>query len=131
MINRHLMIGVGITLFAGSTGCGANCYQPFSGDPIPGCHENIRGGAVASVSILVSSDSVEVGQVAVLNFELRPPPGKTLPYSVTVSWESSDTSVAVVENGYVLGKRLGVATISATARGVVGTKVITVTPVYK
>ena len=131
MINRHLMIGVGITLFAGATGCGANCYQPFSGDPIPGCHENIRGGAVASVSILVSSDSVEVGQVAVLNFELRPPPCKTLPYSVTVSWESSDTSVAVVENGYVLGKRLGVATISATARGVVGTKVITVTPVYK
>jgi uncharacterized protein YjdB len=86
---------------------------------------------VASLSILASSDSVEVGQVAVLDFDLRPPPGKTLPYSVTVSWASSDTSVATVEHGYVLGKRVGVATISATAKGVVGTRRITVTPVQR
>ena len=46
MIHRHLMIGMSIGLFAGTTGCGANCYQPFSGAPIPGCHENVRGGAV-------------------------------------------------------------------------------------
>ena len=126
MIHRHLMIGMSIGLFAGTTGCGANCYQPFSGAPIPGCHENVRGGAVASVSILASSDSVEVGQVVVLNFDLRPPRGKTLPYSVAVSWASSDTSVATVENGYVRGKSVGVATISATAKGVVGTRRITV-----
>jgi len=46
---------------------------------------------------------------------------------VTVSWASSDTSVATVDHGYVLGKSAGVATISATAKGVVGTKFITVT----
>ena len=133
MIDHHLVIGLSIALFVGTTGCGANCYQAFSGSPIPRFHENVRGGAVASVSILASasSDSVEVGQVAVFNFELRPPPGKTLPYSVTVSWASSDTSVATVENGYVTGKRAGVATISATAQGVVGTRRITVTPVER
>jgi uncharacterized protein YjdB len=86
---------------------------------------------VVSVTILAASDSVEVGQLAVLNFELRSPPGETLPYSVPVSWASSDTSVATVENGYVRGKRVGVATISATAEGVVGTKAMTVTGVYK
>jgi len=74
---------------------------------------------------------VEVGQVAVFNFELRHPPGKTLPYSVTVSWASSDTSVATVENGYVRGKSPGVATISATAQGVVGTRRITVSPAQR
>jgi len=87
---------------------------------------------VASVSVLASSDSVEVGQVVIFNFELRPHRGESLPlwaYSVTVSWASSDTSVATVErNGYVLGKSVGVATISATVKGVVGTRRITVSP---
>lgn len=126
MINRLLMIGMSIALFAGTTGCAANCYAPYSGSRIPGCLERVEGGAVASVSILASSDSVEVGQVAVFDFDLRPPPGETLPYSVTVSWASSDTSVATVDHGYVSGKSAGVATISATADGVVGTKLIRV-----
>jgi len=129
MIHRHLRaLSLSLTLL-GCTGCLAELCRCAMPEPIPSTPQRVRGGAVASVSILASSDSVEVGQVAVLNFDLRPPPGKTLPYSVTVSWASSDTSVATVEHGYGLGKRVGVATISATAKGVVGTRRITVTPV--
>ncbi len=131
MIHRLQPLILSLALL-GSTAClrmeeVCDCFpKPSTSAP-----SRVRGGAVASVSILASSDSVEVGQVAVFNFELHPPPGKTLPYSVTVSWASSDTSVATVGNGYVLGKRVGVATISATAQGVVGTRRIIVTPVQR
>jgi hypothetical protein len=134
-------LSLALTLLACTAGCGF--IGPYHPDPpclgqwggCPGTPERKRqGSTLASVAILAWSDSVEVGQVVVLNFELRPRPGESLPlwaYSVTVSWASSDTSVATVEHGDVLGKRVGVATISATAKGVVGTRRITVTPVKR
>ena len=130
MIHRYLQaLSLSLALF-GSAACFPELWPEPSNRPATQ-PERVHGGTVVSVTILAASDSVEVGQLAVLNFELRSPPGKTLPYSVPVSWASSDTSVATVENGYVLGKRVGVTTISATAKGVVGTKALTVTGVHK
>jgi len=62
------------------------------------------------------------------NYDIVPPKGKVVPGSVNVRWESSDTSVATVERGWVVGKKIGVATISATANGVRGSATVTVTP---
>ncbi len=130
MIHRYRQaLSLSLALF-GSAACFPELWPEPSNHPAPQ-PERVHGGTVVAVTILAASDSLEVGQLAVLNFELRSPPGKTLPYSVPVSWASSDTSVATVENGYVLGKRVGVATISATAKGVVGTKAMTVTGVHK
>lgn len=139
MIHRHLMIGLSIALFACTTGCGANCYRPFSGDAIPGCLERkwdremaSRGGDVGAISLSAVSDSLEVGQMLVLNVDVRPPAGKRPPGpSVYIVWASSDSTVATVASGSVFGKQVGVVTISATAKGVVGTKAITVTAAHK
>src|SRR5712691_8580750 len=122
MTHGHLQA---INLSVALLGCTAGCIELWP-EPRTSTPQRVRGSAVASVSVLASSDSVEVGQVLIFNFELRPHRGESLPlwaYSVTVSWASSDTSVATVErNGYVLGKSVGVATISATVKGVVGTR---------
>lgn len=39
----------------------------------------------------------------------------------TIKWSSSDESIAEVNNGYILGKRSGIATITATAKNVSAT----------
>ena len=123
MIHRHLQV-LKLSLALLGSACLPELWPEPSSIPSP----KVRGAAVASVFVLAESDSVEVGHLAVFDVDLRPPPGKTLPYPVTVSWASRDTSVASVDNGYVLGKRVGVATISATANAVVGTRRITVSP---
>ncbi len=68
------------------------------------------------------------GDTVVFNYELVPPKGQVAPSSETAHWESSDTSIATVVNGWVVGKKAGVATISATADGVRGNAKLTVTP---
>jgi len=70
--------------------------------------------------VRTAADSVEVGDTVMFNYDIVPPKGKVVPGSVNVRWESSDTSVATVERGWVVGKKIGVATISATANGVRG-----------
>ncbi len=132
---RRFAFGLTITLCATTTGCGANCYRPFSGDPIPGCLERewdrkvaSRGGEVGAISLSAVSDSLKVGQMLVLAVNLQPPLGKKPPGPVYIIWASSDSTVATVASGSVFGKGVGVVTISATAKGVVGTKTLTVTP---
>lgn len=137
MINRHLVIGLSIALFAGTTSC--TCYRPGSGEPIPGCLERkwdremaTRGGEVGSIFLSAVSDSLEVGEMLVLNVNVRPPAGKEPPGpDVYIVWASSDSTVATVASGSVFARRPGVTTISATAKGVVGTKAITVTAAHK
>lgn len=86
---------------------------------------------VASVLVRTAADSVEVGDTVMFNYDIVPPKGKVVPGSVKVRWESSDTSVATVERGWVVGKKIGVATISATADRVRGSATVTVTPKTK
>jgi len=83
---------------------------------------------VASVLVRTAADSVEVGDTVMFNYDIVPPKGKIVSGSVNVRWESSDTSVATVERGWVVGKKVGVATIFATADGVRGSTKVTVTP---
>src|SRR5437016_6046000 len=109
MIRRHLQALSVCLALLGSAACLPQLWPEPS---------TAHRSGVASVSILAWSDSVVVGYIAILTFELHPPPGQTPPVSVTVSWASSDTSVATVDDGDVLGKRVGVATISLTANGV-------------
>ena len=78
--------------------------------------------------VRTAADAVAVGDTVMFNFELVPAKGEIMPSSVKVHWESSDTSVATVVNGWVVGKKVGVAKISATANGVRGSAKITVTP---
>ena len=75
-----------------------------------------------------AADTVAVGDTVVFNYELVPPKGLVVPSSETVHWESSDTSIATFVNGWVVGKKVGVATISATADGVRGNATLTVRP---
>ena len=68
------------------------------------------------------------GEPPPYRYELVPPKGQVVPSSATVHWASSDTSVATVVNGWVVGKKVGVASISATADGVRGNAKVTVRP---
>ena len=73
-------------------------------------------GVVESVSLDKESVSLEVGQTASLSATVTP----NTAANTNVAWESSDTSVATVENGVVTAQGLGAATI--TVRTVAGGK---------
>jgi len=83
---------------------------------------------IDSVYVRTAADTVAVGDTVMFNYELVPPKGQVVPSSATVHWASSDTSVATVVNGWVVGKKVGVASISATADRVRGNAKVTVRP---
>ena len=83
---------------------------------------------LAGVYVRTAADSVAVGDTVMFNYELVPPKGRAVRSSAKVNWESSDTSVATVVNGWVVGKKVVVATIFVTADKVRGSSTITVTP---
>ena len=75
----------------------------------------------SSTTISASSLSIKVGETATLKATVT---GE----DKSVAWKSSDTSVATVEmNGNVTGKKVGTATITATANGVSASCTVTVT----
>ncbi len=78
---------------------------------------------VTSVSISPSSKNMEVGEKATLSASVYPSNAT----NKTVTWSSSNTSVATVSNGVVTAKASGTATITATANGVRGRCLVTVT----
>jgi len=78
---------------------------------------------VARVQFTETADSVEIGSTRLLSVQLLDAQGVALS-GRTVTWQSSDTSVATVDNaGTVTGRRIGVTTVTAladTASGTVG-----------
>ena len=83
---------------------------------------------VASVEVTPPSATVQAGQTVQLTAILKDANGNLLS-GRTVTWSSSNTAVATVDNsGLVSGAAAGSATITATSEGQGGTAAITVTP---
>ena len=87
--------------------------------PGPGPDDNV---AVESVTLDRTSDTLEIGGTLTLVATVSPSNAK----DKSVSWSSSDSSVATVSNGTVTAVAAGSATITATAGGKSATCVITV-----
>lgn len=81
---------------------------------------------VASVSVTPTSASLLVGGTVTLSATTRDAAGNALA-GRTITWSTSDASVATVNNGVVTAQALGTATISATSEGKSASAQITVT----
>lgn len=79
---------------------------------------------VGSIRISPAAATLAPGRMLTLSANVQDADGAVLQRAV--SWASSDTAVAQVQAGTVLGRRDGVATITATAEGVVGAAEVTV-----
>ena len=82
---------------------------------------------VVSVSIDQPSVRLKVGESVTLNATLKPDNAT----DKTITWSSSDTEIATVENGMVTARKLGTVTITAKAGEMSATCAVTVvaTPV--
>jgi uncharacterized protein YjdB len=86
----------------------------------------IRPVPVATVTVTPSTASLTAGQTVTLSATLQDASGNTLT-GRPLSWSSSDNTIATVTSaGDVTGVGTGVATISATSEGQVGTATVTV-----
>ncbi|TMQ52000.1 MAG: Ig domain-containing protein, partial [Candidatus Eisenbacteria bacterium] len=84
---------------------------------------------VASVAVIPTSATIQVGQTQQLAATLKDASGNTLSGRV-VSWSSSNPSVATVSgSGVVTAAAVGSAIITATSEGQTGTSSITITNV--
>ena len=80
---------------------------------------------VASVSLNKPELTLTAGETETLSSTVLPENAT----DKTVTWTSSNTSVATVSNGTVTAKGVGTATITATAGGKSATCAVTVTPI--
>ena len=86
------------------------------GEPDEDCMAKQLAGAIDSVIVVPPTGAVHVGERITLMARLRHPKGVVnLPPKVVVIWTSSDSTVASVTEGHVMGNRAGEATITATA----------------
>ena len=74
---------------------------------------NAMDHPVESVELNKTSASLKVGETTTLTATVKPDNAS----DKTVTWSSSDASVASVENGIVTAKKIGTATITAKAGG--------------
>ncbi len=94
------------------------------------------GGVSATCKVTVKTSVVEVTKISLSKTKLTLSEGDSTTITATVSpsnatdktvtWKSSDTSVATVSNGKITAKSEGTATITATAGGVSTTCKVTV-----
>ena len=81
------------------------------------------GTSVDAIVLSESSVDVSVGNSVYVSYTITPADAS----DVKVTWKSSNTSVATVSNGTIVGKNDGTCTITATAGGKSDTVVVTVT----
>lgn len=115
--------GGGKSNSGGSSGSGNNSgsqssqpkTQVYGGDPAVsydnnGRYSNSGGNAVSSIKLNYSSKTLEVGDTIQLSATVSPSNANQ-----SVLWSSSNSSVAFVINGKITAKKIGKATITATA----------------
>ena len=91
------------------------------------CVVNVIPVSVEEISIDISETSLKAGETVTLTATIKPDDAT----DKTVTWSTSDASVATVDNGVVTAKKVGSATITAKAGEKTATCAVTVvaTPV--
>ena len=87
------------------------------------CEKPPQEIVISSISLNQTSASLKVGETVTLTATVKPDDAT----DKTVTWSTSDASVATVENGVVTAKMIGTATITAKAGDKTATCAITVT----
>lgn len=95
--------------------------QTINADFYGGANFSGSTGMVSEVTLDKTETSIEEGKTQTLKATVTPEGAGT------VSWKSSDTSIATVKNGVVTAVSAGTATITATAGGKSATCKVTVT----
>jgi uncharacterized protein YjdB len=104
------------------------------GDAVFGGVSNVASAAtqtpaavVTTVTVAPASPSIGIGGTATLQATVKDAQGNVMS-GQTVSWSSDNTAAAIVNaNGVVTGVAAGLATITATCAGKLGTASVTVT----
>ena len=90
---------------------GTATIKAKAGDKTATCSITIVPTEVSSITLDKSSASLEVGETVTLSATVNPSDAT----DKTVTWTTSDATVATVSNGVVTAKKLGTATITAKA----------------
>ena len=95
-----------------------------AGDKSAVCAITVIPTPVTSVTLNQTSASLKVGETVTLTATVKPDDAT----DKTVTWTTSDASVATVDNGMVIAKKVGSATITAKAGSISATCAITIIP---
>ena len=95
-----------------------------AGDKSAVCAITVIPTPVTSVTLNQPSASLKVGETVTLTATVKPDDAT----DKTVTWTTSDASVATVDNGMVIAKKVGSATITAKAGSISATCAITIIP---
>ena len=95
-----------------------------AGDKTATCSISVVPTEVSSITLDKSSAYLKVGETVTLTATIGPDDAT----DKTVTWTTSDATVATVSNGVVIAKKLGTATITAKAGDKTATCTITVVP---
>ncbi len=121
------------TIKASSHGKGSHTRVKVSSPPVSGSPTDTSStsssgsaGTVATITLTPRLDTLAVSETVNLTMVPRDASGHILT-GISVSWSSSNTSVATVDGGLVTAKGAGSATITAYSGGVSGTSSIVVT----
>ncbi len=97
-----------------------------AGDKTATCKVTVVATPVTNITLDKTSASLKAGETVTLTATVNPSDAT----DKTVTWSTSDASVATVSNGVVTAKKVGTATITAKAGDKTATCAITVTPTY-
>ena len=95
-----------------------------AGDKTATCQITVLATEVTSVTLDRTTASLKAGETVTLTATVNPSDAT----DKTVTWTTSDQSVATVSNGVVTAKKVGTATITAKAGSKTATCIVTVEP---